>query len=472
MPNLNFRDLRRSKIEERTKEEEGQEEEPDLVPTPGTVAVPGVQRRTDTDQTSPNVVADGQVGDHDLMVPIEQQDPEFGADCSNNRSDSNVTATADSTLDRAQGTVKAYLVSDTEPVLAHATVTPQSSRVGQKYVWTVFLCLFVVISTLAIGLAVGLTKSSPSASASTTTNGDETDSNQKLLVSFLVESQMNNGRHYSDGRVFTRAARDDDEADDDEEASYVVEGSQLLLYCHVPECTENDGACKVGNDIFEEGCCLGMDCDDESKCGEQCPPDACTPDFEGCTHHSCFTCRKDSRTGDDIFSLYRYNAELLCVDYGRENLDGNTTQVNDSHSTGGINQGSYDWAIACWRVVAGGKEKQNLGNGEFQCDAYRQGAGILPESQSMSFTVPCQYIQLGECGCAPSDVHTFGLDAPTKPCQTHDDCPFLCSDAPSSDFQSLCEAFEGIKWWEGQNFMGMDLFTLPDNRTVELTIYK
>ena len=79
---------------------------------------------------------------------------------------------------------------------------------------------------------------------------------------------------------------------------------------------------------------------------------------------------------------------------------------------------------------------------------------------TLSHQVPCQYSQLGECGCGPANMYPFDVDPPEKACATADDCSFLCSDVPNTDPQDLCHAFS-IGWWEGQNWMGENTFYNP-----------
>ena len=124
-----------------------------------------------------------------------------------------------------------------------------------------------------------------------------------------------------------------------------------------------------------------------------------------------------------------------------------------------------------------GKENENRAVGEHECFAKRKGDGIKDFS---SLYLPCQYLQLGECGCAPLDVHPFGLDPPTKPCKTENDCRILCSDFPYEEPQNLCKSFGGIEYWEGQNFANTSLFVDPadvfpnwneDNLVLDIDIY-
>lgn len=276
------------------------------------------------------------------------------------------------------------------------------------------------------------------------------------MVSFLHESGAagySNGTYvdsrglYVDARMW-RAFEDGKE-------SYRVRGNNIDTTCHVVPCIENDGACKVGNWNYEEGCCLGSDCDEDVKCGENCPEDACVADFDSCLSPQCYTCRKD-RDGNDLFVMHTLYNDIHCIDYG-------TALSEDTGE-------QYDWIIFCWEVVSGGIEDANYGDGEYFCLSARSGAD---KGKASSNGLPCQFIQLGECGCAPPDVYPFGLDPPTKSCQTQDDCPFLCSDVPDSDPQLLCEAFGGIRWFEGENFAGESLFHNPfDDKVFELTIYK
>lgn len=133
--------------------------------------------------------------------------------------------------------------------------------------------------------------------------------------------------------------------------------------------------------------------------------------------------------------------DIVCVDYGRSNA--------------AVDGDMYDWVVYCVKIIQGGDEESNYGVGEYYCQAMRQGDAV--QNLTLSHRVPCQYIQLGECGCGPLDMNFFGLDPPDKPCTTLDDCRFLCADAPDADPQDLCNAF-GIAWWEGDNFIGVNIF--------------
>ena len=70
---------------------------------------------------------------------------------------------------------------------------------------------------------------------------------------------------------------------------------------------------------------------------------------------------------------------------------------------------------------------------------------------------------MNECGCAPPDVFSFGVEPPDPdlgwtPCLTEDDCPWLCSDAGVDKAKDLCYAFDGIAWFEGSNPVQFDMF--------------
>ena len=112
---------------------------------------------------------------------------------------------------------------------------------------------------------------------------------------------------------------------------------------------------------------------------------------------------------------------------------------------------AYDWVIWCGEVRRGGNELTNTDVGEYVCGAL--GLGKL---KMLGATIPCQYIQLGECRCAPLDMHPFDLEPPTTTCTSQADCPFLCSDAltRTMDRQLLCDAFPGIEWFQGENAFG------------------
>ena len=130
----------------------------------------------------------------------------------------------------------------------------------------------------------------------------------------------------------------------------------------------------------------------------------------------------------------------------------------------------YLVAVTCGRVTSEPAfPERNVDVGEYACMAFQEKAGKRNQMES-SYLVPCQYIQLGECGCAPDDVYTWGLDPPMGPCRTTEDCPFLCSDTGPAKSKNLCHAFGGPDWWTGDNFMGLDVF-VNHQKTNHLAIY-
>jgi hypothetical protein len=156
--------------------------------------------------------------------------------------------------------------------------------------------------------------------------------------------------------------------------------------------------------------------------------------------------------GEERFRVDSQTKEVICIDYG-----------TSTDALGDI----YNWVISCSRITKGGKEQENRDIGEYDCIAYRSGPNM--KDTGVSAFIPCQFIQLGECGCAPLDVYPFGLDPPTHACRTQADCPFLCSDVPESDPLLLCQAFGGVEWWEGQNFLGIEVFHNITERVPDAT---
>lgn len=130
----------------------------------------------------------------------------------------------------------------------------------------------------------------------------------------------------------------------------------------------------------------------------------------------------------------------------------------------------YLGAIACGRIVSEpGFPERNFDVGEYGCMAFQERT-TSPEQMQSSFIGPCQYFQLGECQWAPADVFPWGLDPPTGPCRTEEDCPFLCADAGAAKAKNLCHAFGGVDWWSTRNFLGIDLFK-SQQQTNLLEIY-
>ena len=166
------------------------------------------------------------------------------------------------------------------------------------------------------------------------------------------------------------------------------------------------------------------------------------PSDKECTSASCYDCYD----GPDDKPLWRINERIYQVDC-----------LNVDMALDPQRGETYKWAIACGAVSALSIPDQSLALGEYGCAAFRESSASFG-SANLSFFLPCHRIQLSECGCAPSYVYSWGLPDPTNVCATENDCPFLCSDAGMEKVKNLCHVFPGIHWWEGDNFMNMDLF--------------
>lgn len=239
----------------------------------------------------------------------------------------------------------------------------------------------------------------------------------------------------------------------------ITDGATIEYSCKAMACvtSEDPNACVVGK-FYEHGCCVGSSCDEEEKCGEWCPTHfPCWPKREDCTSVSCYECEKGP-DGEELYRLKEMKTSVDCLATGtKKNVDGE----------------EYKWAIACGPVEQGGSTELNMAEGEYRCKAFRQGAGIEINS---SPGMPCQWLQINECGCAPTDVFSFGVEPPDPevgwtPCLTEDDCRFLCADAGQEKVKNLCHAFDGIEWWEGDNFMNSSGFLGDVNYDVEINLF-
>ena len=150
---------------------------------------------------------------------------------------------------------------------------------------------------------------------------------------------------------------------------------------------------------------------------------------------SCYEC-DTGPNGEELYTLYQEVSRINCLATGWKGDD-------------------YKWAIVCGPNEMGGSTELNMGPGEYSCGAFRQGPKITNEGLVYhSAGVPCQWMQLTECGCAPGDVFSFGVEPPNldlgwQPCLTEEDCRFLCADAGEEKAKNLCYSFGGIEWWEG-----------------------
>ena len=329
--------------------------------------------------------------------------------------------------------VSAYLVTEEEPTII---ATPFKDK---KVRFLVYGVLVTATIALIVGLSVGLpTKSKEEPPPS--------DALGRLVSSVVVTADQE--------WVYLRANRYNRTENGREIAT--TTGSAVVNYCQVLACMQ--GGCEYFNyrKEYEPGCCRGDECaaSDSEKCGTWCPnrKDLCQPSFVGCTEPYCYECERGPN-GEELYQFRTGVSDVKClrtgVAIGFDDKDDNVERI-------------YKWAIGCGVVRRGGDEMQNMATGEYWCIAFRSGDGI---TKTMSQLLPCQIIQLMECGCAPDDVHTLGLplSSPDKPCKTKEDCPYLCGDSGEEESKTLCDAFPGIKWWEGENPMYENLFTKPED---------
>ena len=347
--------------------------------------------------------------------------------------------------DRQQRTqtnvVSAYRVAEQEPAIIIATPFKDN-----KVLILIYGFLVTAAVALIVGLSVGLT----------TKNKEEPPISipmDRLVSSVNVMAKQEGS--------FMKANRYHRTENGKEIVS--TTGSAVLNRCEVIPC--NEGGCDLSEKVYEPGCCRGPECNPADRCGPLCPQRAnlCHPSFVGCTDASCFECERGP-SGEELYQYRSASFDINCL------RTGVATGFNDEDDTV---PRIYKWAIVCGYNVRGGNEWQNYAPGEYVCIAVRTGNGI---TKTLSLSVPCQIIQLGECGCAPGDVHTLGLPPPTAPCKTKQDCPYLCGDAGLEEAKTLCEAFPGIEWWEGKNPLGRFAFFEPaedwyGNVTEQIDIY-
>ena len=337
--------------------------------------------------------------------------------------------------------VSAYRVAEEEPAII---ATPL------KYVHCRFL-IYGLLATAVVALIVGL-------SVGLTTKGTEEkagNSSGRLVSSFLFSADEE-GSFLEASRYVTTS--------DNGTKIVTTTGRGVLNRCEVIPCLQ--GGCSISFEkSYEPGCCLGDDCSPIDKCGYLCPEWACQPSYDGCRDASCFECERGPN-GEELYRDRDASYDVNCL------RTGVATGFNDREDS---IERIYKWAILCGFNVHGGNEWENSGPGDYVCIAARSGLGI---TKTISLPVPCQLIQLGECGCAPDDVNTLGLfPAPEKPCETKQDCSYLCGDAGEDEAKKLCEVFPGIEWWEGQNAMYQSFLTEPEDRffgnvTIQIGIYE
>ena len=328
--------------------------------------------------------------------------------------------------------VSAYRVAVAEPAIV---ATPFKDNKLRVLIYGVLITTAVI--GLIVGLSVGLTTKNKDAE-----KGDGQTSN-RLVSSINVTADKEDV--YIRGSSYVRT-------ENGKNISTTI-GNAVVNYCEVLPC--NEGGCdrSIGK-VYKPGCCRGDECNRNDKCGAWCPDRAnlCQPSYEGCTEPYCYDC-KQGPNGEELYAYRRASFDMKCL------RTGVAIGFDDKDDTV---KRFYKWAFGCGVVTRGGDEWQNAGTDEYVCAAARIGDGI---TKTVSQIVPCQIIQLAECGCAPNDVHTLGLPLlrPDKPCKTKEDCAYLCGDAGEEQAKSLCDAFPGIKWWEGENQLYEHFFTEPEN---------
>ena len=233
----------------------------------------------------------------------------------------------------------------------------------------------------------------------------------------------------------------------------ITEGAFGEILCVALPCFENSTDCDPAGKAYVPGCCLGQNCSKEDWCGKDCPvmPEACRLEdiTDNCRSSECYTCDKGPE-GEELWYIHGISNKVDCIATG--------TKINEADGM------KYDWAILCGPVEESDYgEMSNSAPGEYTCIAFRKGKNIFSEDVGViSLSIPCQYVQLLECGCGPLDVHPWDLTPPTHPCSPGD-CRFLCSDAGEEYASQLCHAFGGIDWFEGYNKMNYSLFLADDN---------
>jgi hypothetical protein len=318
---------------------------------------------------------------------------------------------------------------------AEAVVVSVGDPKARRY-WAIGLIL-VVATAVVIGVAVPLTKRGGSGGqGNSTTMGRDPD----VLASLrYIELQGEGG--------FSSVAVAETRGNSLFDGSAITTGSVAVVGCKPEPCVNNTNNCIVG-EYYKPGCCLGKDCGIDTQCGDWCPnpPESCyltDPANMTCSRADCYTCNLVD--GQDVYWLRDFIFAIDCLHVG-------TSVRPDNGET-------YKWAIACGPVVEGARPEENRDYGEYQCAAFRLGAGYSDEVGGLLAGVfPCQYLALAECGCGPSDMHTFGLPEPNATCQLGQ-CPLLCEDVGVQYARNLCRSFPGnISWWEGQNVLDSSLF--------------
>jgi len=385
----------------------------------------------------------------DQVNPSTRRGPDEGASPASDRSDNGPHI-----LDETEESTEVQLTLEIpQAYLVEETLLSSKSRISRKTFRTI-LVSFAVAMVVVASIVAGVCASGKCAPSTTSTlAAPERDDNVLIAVSF--QSSPDELVTYADAQL--KLVNDVFES---------ASGSVGTIVCNLLPCLEKDSTCNDG--LWIPGCCFVANCTSEvGQCGNKCPDlplglpcHQVDPTNEKCRNAGCYTC--DKVNGEDIFKLTEFVFQISCLSGGtavrQENLE------------------SYEWAILCGPVSAGEQPELNFDQGEYSCVAFREGAGYSYTDGGVGGTfIPCHFIQLGECGCGPADVFPFGLPPPNKTCASAADCRFLCNDAGPRLANTICDAFDGIEWWEGQNFMEADLFagnTIEAGRGAgELDIY-
>jgi len=313
--------------------------------------------------------------------------------------------------------VEAYAVDDGEIIRAEPVKRHRSVIVAAA-------ALFVV--SLVVGLSVGLTRQAAARNYSNAAPTSELGTLRSSMVTF-ADDQFTG---YLDARQYV--------SDDGTTSST---GSYRLVTCRPYDCLGSDDACVVAK-MYVPGCCRGGEegCTAAEQCGEMCEigkkelSTQCYYDPPDCRSVACLMCEKGS-DGSELYWLYEHVLNVDCLNTGQGLTE---------------NGHPYKWGIFCGFCTQGCKEEENRGFGEYDCQAYY--SSLEEEVYLDGGLWPCHFLQLDYCGCAPADVHDFGLGRPDKSCKTKKDCPILCEDAGPENARNICNSFPGnITWFLKEN---------------------
>ena len=124
-----------------------------------------------------------------------------------------------------------------------------------------YLSAGAVLVLMLVGLSIALIVTRVNKSSS------DADEEEGLRVTFLYNSKRDGT--FIEGRQFSTV--------EDGKPVLTTRGNAVEIDCVVGPCKDNPGSCLVTTDAYEEGCCFGEECSEETKCGENCPSGACNP---------------------------------------------------------------------------------------------------------------------------------------------------------------------------------------------------